>query len=89
MIWWDPPPIEARNGIIVQYSVSLLERETESMKHGTSTGVSINLGSLHPDYTYDCRVSAVTVEDGPFSAVISIQTLIAGKYNYMIMWAIE
>lgn len=80
MMWWDPLPVEARNGIVIQYSVSLLERETGSMKHGTSTELSINVGSLHPDYTYDCRVAAVTVEEGPFSAVVSIHTPIAGKW---------
>ena len=32
----------------------------------------INIGPLHPYYVYECRVSAYTVEQGPFTAYIEV-----------------
>ena len=64
---------------MVQYVVNITERETGLMFQRITTQTSITLSSLHPDYIYECRVSAVTIGEGPFSAVFAIRVLVAGK----------
>ena len=72
---WRPPFINQQNGIIVGYSVHLLELATDSVYifevGGTLTELFIT--SLHPYYVYELTVAAKTVDIGPFSPPTSVQ----------------
>ena len=57
----------------------LLETNTGLQSYHNTTDTNAALSSLHPYYTYECSVAAVTVSYGPFSVSISIQTEEAGK----------
>lgn len=73
---WLTPSIEDRNGIIRHFFIEVYETNTSDVSYSllreiieeSSPAVVQN---LHPYYLYQLRVSAVTVEDGPFSDLIS------------------
>ena len=46
-----------------------------------STSLSLSLQSLHPSYTYRCRIAAYTVGLGPYSPPIDIVTDEEGNEN--------
>ena len=71
---WTPPPISQQNGIITKYTVNITEIEISSLTVLTSTNTSLLVLSLHPYYTYDCAVSAYTVDNGPYSEMLTITT---------------
>ena len=69
VINWQPPPVEHRNGIIVEYTVlvtEILTGTTRELPTG-GTAIQITVSSLHPFYSYSCSVAATTVGRGPFS----------------------
>lgn len=75
---WDPPPLGNQNGFIVEYVVNITERETGIQFQRLTNETAITVLSLHPDYIYACKVSAVTVAGGPFSTEFAIRVLVAG-----------
>ena len=77
---WDALPDILSNGIVSTYIVNVTERETGYTFERNTTGTSIVLDSLHPDYVYECRVAAFTIAAGPFSTIFAVQVLMAGKY---------
>ena len=72
---WQPPPLDQQNGIITYYMVFLDEHETGLKFTVNTSATEVNLSDLHPFYTYDITVAAVTVEVGASSVVISVKTL--------------
>ena len=82
---WEPPPHEERNGIIRGYLVNVTETETgvmfqlSTMPNETELALSL----LHPAYTYELSVSAVTVASGPYSVPIAVKTLEAGEHIHV------
>ena len=83
---WDPPPEDQRHGELQEYRITVNEIETS-----TSLLVSSDpdvteaiIGPLHPYYTYDCTIQAVTVGEGPPSTVITIRTEEDGKETMFI-----
>ena len=77
---WDPPPVDEQNGIITRYMISITELETGRSFSLFSPTTSVNVTSLHPYYTYNCTIAAVTiVGDGPYTTTINIVTLQDGK----------
>ena len=48
----------------------------------TTNTTSITIGFLHPYYTYNCTVVAVTIGPGPFSTVITVRTAEDGTFDY-------
>ena len=78
---WQPPPLHQQNGNIVQYVINITERDTGIKFQRFTTQTSISITMLHPNYIYDCQVSAVTVAEGPFSAVFSIRINVAGEFK--------
>ena len=80
MLTWDPPLQELRNGIIQQYTIWITELETGRSITLTSGSTTVNVTSLHPYYTYTCRVAAETTAIGPFSSPTVIQLPESGKY---------
>ena len=71
---WDPPPFEHQNGRIIEYRINVTEVITGRVFVQVSTSTSFVVESLHPDYVYQWRVTAVTVGEGPYTTVSSIRT---------------
>ena len=66
-IAWQPPLPEERNGVIREYNIKVIDVESGQVlrfrKDGSDT--MLTLTSLHPFYTYQCSISAVTIGNGP------------------------
>ena len=75
-ISWRPPPFNSQNGIIVGYTIRLLERVTSNVRTIETDGpnTEIFVTSLHPYYAYEFTVAAQTVAVGPFSPIGTIRT---------------
>ena len=78
IISWKPLPIEEQNGIIIHYTIHLLEVPTNRTltyeQEGQHTMLVIDL--LHPYYDYECSVGAATVVgSGPLSEIVTTRTL--------------
>ena len=71
-ITWSPPPVNARNGVIRSYNVTVNERSTR-----VDCCLHMETG-LTPYTNYSVRVAAVTTEQGVFSDTVTKQTDIAG-----------
>ena len=78
---WDPPPILERNGIIREYHINLTEEATEIVLTYISLGNSIEVSLLHPFYSYSWIVSAVTIDEGPYTEPSWVTTLEDGKFS--------
>ena len=78
---WSEPAIDEQNGIIKYYVIRVTELETGNTFENTSNSTSFSYFSLHPYYTYQCKVAAYTVGLGPFTNVISVTTLEDGKFT--------
>ena len=82
-VTWSPPPAESRNGMIIEYVVSISAQETAEQFEQSTTGdmSSLVIGGLHPDYTYSYTVAAGTgIGRGPFSTFRSIKMPEDGNY---------
>ena len=71
---WQPPPPEHRNGVITRYVINITglseARQEPYVLYTTKTNTVV--GSLHPSYTYTCKVAAETnVGPGPFSTTVA------------------
>ena len=72
---WSPPPTEHRNGEILEYRIRIVEVETGREMQYNSTSTSMTASPLHPYYSYQCRVAAVTTAGiGPFTTVVEQRT---------------
>ena len=76
---WDPPSSDQINGYIRHYTVVVTERETASEFQEQPTNTQVTIQSLHPYYTYTCRVAAVTTGSGPYTGNLTIQLPEDGK----------
>ncbi len=76
---WSPPPKQHWNGIIRRYKISVLARESGSILEDSTTRLTATIQSLHPDYSYVCKVAAVTVAEGVYSRTIIVSTPISSK----------
>ena len=75
---WQAPPFEETHGVIRNYVIAVHEVETGRNFTETSNVTQVTLSNLHPFYTYNCSIAAVTVGTGPFSEYISIRLPEAG-----------
>ena len=80
---WDPPPLPHRNGRIQNYSIYVYEVETGTQTQHTSTNLLITIYSLHPYYSYKCKVAAYTIGEGNRSQPVTIVTDEASKCAQM------
>lgn len=71
---WSPPDANVQNGVIREYRIQALEVDTGNTSSYISFSTSIEISSLHPDYTYQLTVAAFTVGIGPYSGVVNITT---------------
>ena len=77
VVSWKPPPITEQNGIIILYTIRLLEVPTQRplsyLREGQQMMLVIH--SLHPYYDYECSVGAVTVVgSSPLSETVTTRT---------------
>ena len=75
---WDPPLPEHRNGLIEVYHIAITETDTDEELQYISVYNNTVIGPLHPYYTYKFSVAAVTVDVGPFTSQVTLQTPEAG-----------
>ena len=59
--------------------MNITEHETGMAFQRSTTTTEIVVDGLHPFYLYNCSVGAVTVEEGPHTAIIAVLTGEAGK----------
>ena len=85
-ITWRPPSFDSQNGIIVGYTVYVLEVATNNNRtietQGSLTEVFIT--SLHPYYIYEFSIAAQTVGIGPYSSRNRVQTDEDGKTHSLV-----
>ena len=58
----------------------MTEVETGRKLRYSIESTELVIRNLHPFYLYNCTVTAVTVDEGPYSAVIGARTEEAGKH---------
>lgn len=73
-ITWSPPPLMSQNGLIREYRVNVTEVDTGKVFVRTSGSTYLILYELHPYYTYECIIGAVTIAEGPYSDMETITT---------------
>ncbi len=78
---WEPPPPGQVNGVIREYRLNVTEDVTGTVLQYTTdpNNRQVAVGPLHPYYIYHCSVVAVTVQQGPYTSVFTIQTEEDGK----------
>lgn len=76
---WVPPPLLLHNGVIREYKVNITEVDTGRVLVFYSSTTDITISTLHPFYTYLCRVSAFTVGYGPYTENFLFTTLEDGE----------
>ena len=64
---WSPPVPGSENGIIRGYHINLTETNTTKQWDLISVDTRLLLDFLHPHYTYQCMIAAVTINVGPFT----------------------
>ena len=84
---WKPPEKRHQNGLIREYVVSIMVVETLQMNRHIVEGTThrLLLDNLHPSYTYNCSVYAVTVLGGPVANAI-VQLPEDGKLGNELKW---
>ena len=83
---WSPPPKSERNGVIIEYNISMISTESEEHVHITTIATNISIGSLLPYTTYQCAVAASTsVGQGPFTTYLYFETKEAGLFLNLIV----
>lgn len=81
LLSWREPPLEDQNGIIRHYLINIIEENTgaEFQLNTTTADTELLIESLHPSYRYICTVAAISVEPGPYSSPITVDTETARK----------
>ena len=73
---WQPPLSEDQNGVITGYTLNVTSLETGETEELFTESTAYMLGPVNPHTLYAAAVAAQTnAGRGPFSAVISVQTL--------------
>ena len=67
------------------YIINVTEVDTGVQFQYTSVNTQYTLRSLHPYYTYEVVIEAVTVAPGPPTSVFSIQTSQDGKLRFQCL----
>lgn len=82
-ISWSAPPAHQQNGIIRHYNISLVETETGSNFHYTTANTNHTISLLHPAYSYQIEISAITIGAGPRSVSVVLQMPEDGRNSIM------
>lgn len=85
ILTWDPPSNSLQNGIVRGYVIVATELDTgANITFMVQSHTSLSVGDLHPYYTYQFNVFAVTVEVGPSSLDYQVTTLQDGMRHVLI-----
>ena len=76
---WDPPLPRQQNGMIDEYGINVTEINTGRRFQLSTNQTQITIGNLHPFYSYLCSVTAITVEEGPYTDSANVTTDEAGN----------
>ena len=76
---WELPAAIDINGIITKYVVNIVEVYSGQSYSLFTENMHVNVGPLHPYYTYECSIAAFTIETGVFSSPINVTTLETGN----------
>ena len=79
---WVLPDVEGPT--VRYYVVNVTEVQTANIFQFTANTTGLSISSLHPSYTYEIAVSAVTIGPGPFSPTLILQTAEAGAKTCFI-----
>ena len=71
--------------MIRSYLINVTVVETGSFFQNTSETTALNISGLHPYYTYNLTVAAVTIGPGPYGVVLTIRMPEDGMDTY-ISW---
>ena len=71
---WDPTTAANQNGNIQTYIINITVLEREENIQLMSNSTQINLELLHPYYTYNFVISAVTIGPRPPSSAYNVTT---------------
>ena len=82
ILTWMPPPSAHHNGIIQYYVLNVTEMDTALQIQIESLTTEETISALHPFYTYEVTVSALTVSSGPFSSPVVFQLPEDGMFLY-------
>ena len=82
---WGPPLLENQNGVIRKYIIAATETDTENEYTWESVSTNIAIHSLHPFYTYQFTLAAYTIQRGPFSYIVTLQTPEDGKIMLLFL----
>lgn len=82
---WAPPPDHTHNGIIQRYQLNVTELETGRNFLRETADLTFTFIHLHPYYTYQFTVAAVTVSVGPATELMAVVTLETGKLAVIIL----
>ena len=84
-ITWRAPPQGKQNGVIRYYNVTLLVLPTgdHDWYNTTDSSTHLILTSLHPYYSYELEVAAVTIGLGPFSDRVRVTMPEAGDFKFL------
>ena len=83
LLTWMPPQEHLQNGVIRHYQILVFELDTrENYTYRATSDTTFRIGELHPFYTYNIRVQAVTVGAGPLSPNLTISTLQDGEFIF-------
>ena len=78
-----PPPPDDHNGVIRYYSLILTETDTGVDIHVEVETMTEVVYSLHPFYTYEVIVSAVTIASGPYTSPVTVQLPEDGVFMFL------
>ena len=79
-VTWSQSQEDSQNGIIVHYSLQLIEVATGRVITAEINATSATVSSLHSYYAYKVTVAAATIIGvGPFSEEITILTYSDGS----------
>ena len=80
VLTWETPPPEDLNGRVIGYSINVTKLLSGERQELFSNSTMLTVYNLQPYTVYTCISAAVTnVGHGPFSNVLQIETLEAGK----------
>ncbi len=80
-ITWEPPPRDLINGVLRYYHVTVYNIINLSVYNeliDADSRLDVIVNELHPYYSYNCTVAAVTVAEGPLTSAV-VMTLEDGK----------
>ena len=81
VLMWETPPPEDLNGRVIGYSINVTKLLSGERQELFSNSTMLTVYNLQPYTVYTCISAAVTnVGHGPFSNVLQIETLEAGKW---------